>query len=198
MIIWKTINDTEGNKFPFSHPEDEAQSPIRKRHFANSRMALMECLVELAPESHQKEASPLCLKDLAIKNHHQLENYPQLLVSLAHTRGLAAACLAEKMDDVLAVGIDCEHSERAFRSEILTKFAHENDKAISPLHLWCAKEAAFKAASYFWKEEKTFVLKDITIEGKTFVVPNLLQGTLSFELKDDYLVALAVVTKLLS
>jgi phosphopantetheinyl transferase (holo-ACP synthase) len=196
MIIWKTINDTQGKSFPFPHPQHESPSEIRRLHYANSRMALLECLRECLKE-------PTCLlnenpkpHDLEIKDHHYLTHSPELLVSLAHTRGLAAACVAPKDKTCLGVGIDCEHIDRPFRSELLNKFSTENDKYESELRLWCGKEAAFKASSYFWQQEKTFVLKDIIVRDKFFEIDGLLKGNLSYEFSGDYLVSIATVTHL--
>ena len=98
----------------------------------------------------------------------------------------------------MGVGIDCEHKDRPFKKELLTKFSCDEDSYESILSLWCAKEAAFKASSYFWKQQKTFVLKDIVINDQKFSIPDLLEGTIAFDYAGDFLITRAIVTKLLS
>lgn len=191
MIIWKSINDTEGKAFKLGHPCEEAQTEVRKRHYANSRQALITCLKEF------KESPPQFTKasELLICGHHHLATNKTLLVSLAHTRGLAVACVAKESKEILGVGIDCELLNRPFRPELLSKFSRVDDSFKDPLHLWCAKEAAFKASSYFWTREKTFVLKDISIQENNFFVEGLLEGKLSYEVSGNYLITLATVTQ---
>lgn len=192
MIIWNSVNDTEGKGFPFPHPLNEAQSDIRKLHFANSRLALINCLKELKPQAVEIQE----IGQLEIVQHHHLKNFPNLLVSLAHTRGMAAACVAPKSESILAIGIDCESLERRFNENILEKFSTDEDSFQNILELWCAKEAAFKAASFFWQHEKTFILKDIVIQKNQFFVKGILAGEFTLEQKDRYLFAIAKVTQL--
>lgn len=197
MIIWKSVNNTEGKEFDLGHPQDQAQSQIRKTHYANSRMALLMCLQEVEPDSE------LSSSDLEITGHHFLSKRPHYLCSLAHTRDMACACLIHVGDKALGVGIDCERSDRVLKPEVLSKFSCQEDHGQSPLHLWCAKEAAFKASSYHWSKShrthKTFVLKDIQVRANTFEISDLLKGRIEFHQdphQQGFLIALAIVTDL--
>ncbi len=189
MIIWKFIDDKGGHDFNLPYPDDPSQTAIRKSHFQNSRLALSECL-----KAHGRQVE--AIEDLMIRDHHCLKKDNQLLASLAHTRGAACAIVATQSDKLHGVGIDCEQQDRVIRHEILDKFSGELDDAETNLHLWCAKEAAFKASSFFWKKEKTFILKDIIIKKDTFEIPGLLAGELEHENFSGYLVTKAMVTQL--
>jgi 4'-phosphopantetheinyl transferase EntD len=189
MIIWKFIDDKDGHTFNLPYPDDQAQTAIRKGHFQNSRLALSECL-----KGHGLQVEDI--EDLTIRDHHCLKKDNQLLASLAHTRGAACAIVATQSFELHGIGIDCERQDRIIRHEILDKFSGELDDAETNLHLWCAKEAAFKASSYFWKLEKTFILKDIIIKKDIFEIPGLLAGRLEHENVSDYLVTRAMVTQL--
>lgn len=197
MIIWKTIDDSEGQNFPFEHPESESQNEIRKTHYRNSRLALMKAAIELRKSSSEiLEVTFDSLKDLEITNHHHLKQQSNILVSIAHTRGLAVAACASKDNKTLGIGIDCESADRTVKESLLDKFSLKEDKANDYLHLWCAKEAAFKASSSFWKSDKTFVLKDITIVNDEFSIPNLGKGHLKFRNEKGHLICVAILEEL--
>lgn len=187
MIIWKFTNDSDGQRFAFPYPP--GQSEIRKIHYQNSRQALYECLLLKGIINPSED-------DLKVSHHHTLEKHNNTLVSIAHTRGGACAVIGEKSSTLLGVGIDCESLERNIRHEILDKFSDEADQAKTNLHLWCSKEAAFKASSYFWRQEKTFILKDIRINHNRFEIPDLLWGELEHHEESGFLITKAFVRQL--
>ncbi len=195
MIIWKVADDSLGQKFALPYPKGEAPTAIRKTHYQNSRMALLLAIKEVQ-ESFGMKGPELKSDDLEIIDHHVLKNHQNLLVSLAHTRGLAAAVCAPKSSHLHGIGIDCESCERPVRPSYLTKFETSQDRYKDPLSLWCAKEAAFKACSYYWKREKTFVLKDIVVMDDSFVVEGLGNGSLKFYKESDHLICVATLEKL--
>lgn len=193
MIVWKTINDAEGQEFGFAYPKNEIPTDIRRTHYKNSRLALKKAAEEL---TSAKPISFSKLEDFEIVNHHHLKTNPNILVSLAHTRGLAAAACTYKSQDQLGIGIDCESENRIVKEVLLEKFATHNDHALNSLHLWCAKEAAFKAASSFWKRDKTFVLKDITVKKQSFTIDELGHGELHFHKERGHLICVATLKEL--
>lgn len=189
MIVTKiTFSENLNRTLPFPMPEEF--TAIRKEHWHNSRLALSDCLQELG---HKVE----CSEDLIVVDHHHLKGHPDTLVSLTHTRGAAGACAIKATKDVLGVGIDLEPIEREIKGEWKSKFLLPTDSGESDLHLWCAKEAAFKASSYFWNQEKTFVLKDIQLKGNKFEIPHLLEGKFKISREGNYLCTVAWVTKIL-
>jgi phosphopantetheinyl transferase (holo-ACP synthase) len=191
MYQYSVVNDTQGEDFKKVVPERFTR--IRTIHWRNSRLALEDCLRRLG-------ANPEILssdEDIKIEQYHHLARQPDILVSIAHTRGAACAISAFKQGEVLGVGIDIEKSTREVKQDILSKFLTPEDVTNKQfLKTWCAKEAAFKSSSYFWKEQKTFVLKDITIDLDLmkFEIKNLLNGTIQFENVDGFLICLAFVT----
>lgn len=171
-------------------------SPIRQKHWMNSRVALLEALESslLPAEVMSPESSIL------IENHHCLKHNPKILVSLAHTRGAACAATARLSKEILAIGVDIEDASRTVKPLALDKFLNNSDHIQgNALEAWCVKEAAFKAASYFWKRQKVFILKDIEIdlEEKIFQIPKLLEGYFESTEKEGFLRTTAIVTRLL-
>jgi len=188
MIVSKITLSESKRRLPFQ--PNEGFTAIRLEHWHNSRSSLSDCLESFTG------APAATLEELKISSHHHLQKYPQYLVSISHTRGAAAAVLLQESDGYLGVGIDIEEKDRVIKPHAMEKFAVEEDHFQSPLKLWCAKEAAFKASSYYWKQEKTFVLKDIILKGTTFKIDGLGEGKITFEEKEGYLVSVAILTKL--
>ncbi|MFG1591491.1 4'-phosphopantetheinyl transferase family protein [Halobacteriovorax sp. CON-3] len=120
------------------------------------------------------------LKDLSIINHLHLESDKSKLVSISHTKELAACALCTN-PEVKSVGIDIEWSERKMREGTFKYFvSHERElKLHTPLEIWCIKEAAFKAYSPFHddEKEKILVLTDFEI-----IEQGILQGPNDSEL----------------
>lgn len=185
---------------------DPTFTAIRKQHWQNSRLALAHCFLE---EAVKTSMETITHEDLLIEKHHHLLHHPDLLVSLSHTRGAAAAILAPKSDELLSVGIDVERADRTIKEGVLEKYDHPDDHGLNPLELWCAKEAAFKAASFYWKKEKTFILKDISVTSTNitvgdnilsttdFTVRDTCLGTIEFSMAEGFLITTALIHKVL-
>lgn len=191
MFIWKVVDDKEGQNFAFPYPSED-YTPIRQTHYRNSRLALQRAVEELSATSLKKT------EDLLIENHLHLKNNSDILVSLAHTRGIASAVSAKKSSELFGIGIDCESLHRDVKETIMDKFSHAQDKGLNPLKLWCAKEAAFKASSAFWKNDKTFILKDIVIKNDEFLIDQLGQGRIHFFEEREHLICIAELKQLFS
>jgi phosphopantetheinyl transferase (holo-ACP synthase) len=194
MISLSLIHDREGQTYKRALPEP--LTPIREQHWKNSRMALEQSLQQLSQGSKALELP----NSIDIEKHHHLKDNSNILVSLAHTRGAACATSAFKNQRLLGIGVDIEDSTRVVKEEIVSKYIDSRDKIDREyLRAWCAKEAAFKAASYFWRGSKTFILKDITIdlEESDFQIKGLLNGCLSFHGEDRFLICTAIVNNII-
>lgn len=70
---------------------------------------------------------------------------PRGTVSLSHTIGCAAACYHPDR----ACGIDIERQHRVFSDRVVMRFTHPEEMPLiehfGAVHLWCAKEAVYKA-----------------------------------------------------
>tara|TARA_R110000868_G_scaffold202649_1_gene450337 strand:- start:2357 stop:2938 length:582 start_codon:yes stop_codon:yes gene_type:complete len=100
-------------------------------------------------------------KALEIENHQYLKHHPEFAVSLSHTRGISAAIASTQLK---SIGIDLEHADRKFKSEVSKFFLTDQDDEMDLLILWSAKEAAFKAIAPLGLKE-TLVLKDLVLKG---------------------------------
>lgn len=185
MIVTKITLSDDKTSLPFLPPEEF--TAIRREHWINSRKALAACLKDLRGTdlNHSSEFS--------IQNHHHLKAFPEILVSISHTRGAGAACTVQKSSKYLGVGIDIEFVDRVIKVGAKEKFLNPTDQGETDLHLWTGKEACFKAASFFWNREKTFILKDIQLSGENFEIDSLLRGKCEFNIEGDYLCAIAWV-----
>lgn len=128
--------------------------PKRQASFLAARKALQK----LVP--HMK------LTELKLNEFHFLEDFPQHVFSLAHTKDLAVAAMVGK-NDYRSIGVDIEFLDRIVKENSERHFINsEDDRSINDLELWCAKEAAFKASSFLF--DKNFVLKDLWIRNSNF------------------------------
>ena len=192
MYYYSVVNDSQGEGYPRQTPK--AFTKIRTHHWKNSRLALENCLQDFGLD----QGAIKSVQDLEILKHHCLKEWPEILVSLAHTRGAACAVSIGAAQNICGVGIDIEKLDRRVNPEIISKFITSSDNTLEDyLKTWCAKEAAFKASSYFWREQKTFVLKDISVDLSTgvFKVKGLLEGDFEFIEEGDFLICIALVTK---
>ncbi len=166
----------------FSYPDDfhpEANQGFRLSRYALSNLTKLH----------------LGREELDIESFNHLRHEPNTLVSLTHTKDIAAAIIANHQD-YKGIGIDIEWKNRKFRPGIEKFFLLESDdKGIGLLPLWCAKEAAYKALSPHYHGEKVLVIKDITINNSKFYINNIAQGEIIFENGDDYFLAIALMEK---
>ncbi len=129
----------------------------------------------LSDEKEGYRLSRYCLRQLTqrenfnITNHLHLENEPQMLVSLSHTRGLAASALCVN-EQINSIGVDIEWCGRKIREGSFKYFVSQDIELEfhSPLEIWCIKEAAFKAYSPIYEKnqshnKKVLVLTDFRI-----------------------------------
>ncbi len=163
-------------------------SKKRVRDHYTSRLALIEALNSPKVKSYE---------DLKIENHHHLVSLPQFIVSLTHTNTLAAAVTTDQ-ELIESVGIDLEARNREMKTGILKFFLREDDQIENPLELWCLKEAAFKALSPLYHEEKQLVLKDICIRNDgSFVLDSKqgLSGYYQLRKEQGHYLALAIIVR---
>lgn len=154
------------------------EKDLRARQHASSRMAISLLLqkdfnIDLPPE------------EIEIVDHQFIKGFPELKVSLSHTKDAWALATISNHQDVLGLGVDLEFTDREIKKGIEKLYINEEDFwQEEPLQLWCFKEAAFKAISPLLESDvlnKTFVLKDIIVEGDEFLLKGMDQVLGNFE-----------------
>ena len=158
----------------------------------------------LAPEAHPerrrgfllaREALRLCLNipdiiDLELKHFSTLPRFPELTVSLSHTKWAAAAIVAAKKD-FLSVGIDLENKTRVVNPLTLKKIANAQDE-VKGIDLWCLKEAAYKCFSNTGIESDFVKFSQLEIRKDRWVhSPSGTSGEWQLHEEGDFLVAIA-------
>lgn len=163
-----------------------------KEDFRLSRHALYGLLKD---ENILTESlSSVTKDDFEIIDFDHLKNRPQIKVSLSHTKNAGAAAIS-KSPMLLGLGIDIENKNREYKPGIEKFFLLDSDdKNLGPLHLWCAKEACYKAVYPHYKGEKVLVIKDFEITGNQFKMTSnpQISGQILFFEENDHLVALAL------
>ena len=158
----------------------------RAIQYYTSRKALLWCLAQ--------QGIPAQIEHLDIVNHHHLANYPQILVSLAHTDCYGAAVIGQQ-HEYRSLGIDIELQSRLLKPETQKMFVNRDDDFDQLLPLWCQKEAAFKALSPLVPEmnlTKPLVLKDIWICNERFgLIPDQEIGKVKLLTLESLIVAIA-------
>ena len=163
-------------------------SSKRVRDHYTSRLALIKALKMPEVQSYS---------DIEILNHHHLVKFPELAVSVTHTNSLAGAVVADR-SLIESIGVDLEAVDRDFKPGILKFFLRPEDEIEAPLQLWCIKEAAFKAISPLYKEEKQLVLKDIIVKSDgSFHLDSLdtICGYYKLEKVQGHYLALAIIVR---
>lgn len=103
-------------------------------------------------------------------NHLTLNNYPNLAISVSHTKNYGLVGLAEK-NTFISIGVDIELSNRLFENRLAKFFAHSTEiNNTTLLELWTKKEAAFKALSPTSTECR--LLKQIEFQEENFSLQN--------------------------
>ncbi|MBL6989089.1 MAG: 4'-phosphopantetheinyl transferase superfamily protein [Bacteriovoracaceae bacterium] len=142
--------------------------PFQAKQFYFSRLAINKCLYELNLKQKSKDIS-----DLSIIDHHSLEFYPNILVSISHIQHFGAAVICSKKD-YLGIGIDMELENRTINPKTAKLFLNDRDELQcfdNLLKSWTSKEAAFKALSpicYQYSSEQLKTVKDIWIQDGIF------------------------------
>ncbi len=163
-IDYAIIDNHDINQLEYSQLIDhmlfipaKAHPQVKKNKFL-ARMALSKVL------EHQGKKNNV--QELEIINHHYVVNFPFTLVSIAHTTdiGIAAIC---PLEENFAIGVDIEKSDRPIKSDLKKYFLNQSDDlCLSPLEIWCLKEASFKALAPVYKRleiEQHLTLKKIVI-----------------------------------
>ncbi len=174
----------------------EYPSPTKAKNTYLSRKALAGLLSKKYNQDFPLD-SPIDLEKLKILNHHNLLNFSDTLVSISHTKKVAAALIAD-IKKYQSVGIDIEFLSRKMNPKIQKFFRHNEDQEENSLKLWSKKEAAFKALHPLWKEEKTFVLKDIWVKGNDFglLIDKNIRGHFQIDIiKNDLYVCVAIILR---
>lgn len=128
-----------------------------------SRLLLRSLLVEMGEEKVE-------LKNLVFNNFFQLEKFSNYTVSISHTQGLSIAAVA-KIDPLLySLGIDVEWATREVKQESIDFVKNKNDDYtdLTPIEVWCMKEAAFKSLYRFPTAPSNLTVKGIWIKNFTF------------------------------
>lgn len=155
----------------------------RKMSFLLSRDALKNALKEFG-----FEVAPAKLK---VIEYAELEGFPQLTISLSHTKDWGAAYVAERKD-FRSIGIDIEHEERIVKDAVHARIAHPGDENLRNIELWCLKEAAFKALLNTRQFAKPMEFSSIRIENQKWShAPSGLAGEWELDVINSMVVARA-------
>lgn len=109
--------------------------PERVKTFCFAREALRLSLIE---EGFKPEIS-----DLVLQGFHSLGRYPDITLSLSHTKNTGVALTGRK-EIFQSLGVDVENNDREVKQAIIQKVAHPLDEKLRNIELWVLKEAAFK------------------------------------------------------
>lgn len=157
--------------------------PERKKSFIRSRIALKNAL-----KNQDLEAS---IHELKLNHFHSLEAFPDLTVSLTHTKEAGAALVAPRKD-FLSLGIDIESEARVVKENIKERITHPSDLVLRNIELWCLKEASFKALMNSGKFLAPMEFASIKIsEQKWSHPPSGLEGEWKLEKLNSFVVAMA-------
>jgi 4'-phosphopantetheinyl transferase EntD len=168
--------------------ESSLSTSVHEQHkldFIRSRIALRDALNEAG-----LEVSP---QDLKLTNFSTLEKFPNLTISLSHTKTAAAALIADK-SSYKSVGIDIELCGRKIKPEIIERISSPHDHDEDPLKLWCAKEAAFKALVNSGMMPRAPEFSSIEIQKELWNHPSSgLKGPLHFITSTHLIIAQALI-----
>lgn len=155
----------------------------RKRGFLLSREALKQAL--------QERGIDIPVGQLTLVHYHALQGFPQLTISLSHTKLCGAAIVASR-NEYRSVGIDIEEESRTVKDAIRERIAHPGDANFRNIEVWCAKEAVFKVLMNTGLFEKPLEFGSIQLtHGKWFHSPSKLEGEWKLDLVSPFVVALA-------
>lgn len=156
--------------------------PERKKAFLLAREALRSCLIQanLKPD----------IIDLELKHYCRLDRFPELTVSLSHTRSAAAALIASR-SEYRSVGIDLERKDRSVNPLTLKKITNAHDE-LTGLELWCLKEAAYKCFSNSGVESDFVKFSQLEIRRDRWIhSPSGTEGEWELTQDGDFIVAVA-------
>jgi len=167
---------------------DPSLSPKRAKNFLLSRMALQKAL-----ENYQIKVG---LSELELINYHKLVNFSEIEVSLSHTSHSGAAVVFKpKETKIKAIGLDIEELSRKLPQNIDRRYRHPEDNSnLSPLELWCAKEAIYKSLYKFLPSSEKQLFSQIQVLGESFKCHNLdIDGIVELTQKNGLQIAIALI-----
>lgn len=132
----------------------------RNKLYNLSRLALAQTIQSVTQQQ-------IHFQTIQLQGYHKLTNFEHLTCSLTHSRGCAAALLADRIE-AKGVGIDLELKSRDVTSGSERFFINPQDQFNTDelLLQWCIKEACFKALAN--AGEKIELLKDVIVEKERF------------------------------
>ena len=133
---------------------------IKKLQYNNSRTALKNAL-----KRYNKN-----LINYKIINHNYIEQYPEYVVSLAHTDNIGVSFTTNKK--VQSLGIDIESKSRSISNKISKWIINKQDIKEELLNMWVKKESAYKALWPLYHDKITFIYNDIIIRNNIFYLEN--------------------------
>jgi phosphopantetheinyl transferase len=171
-IIYKIIELNQDSQSEFESIKEKLIS-INKNRFNTSneklllqnylsRKALLECLKKFSIEAS--------FEDLELKNYGELVNFPDLRISLTHTKSAGAAIVGKGLQ---SVGVDLEETTRKIQDRTQKYYVNPEDsaKGLAPLEVWCIKEACFK--SIYQLDSSIKSLPPIELREKIFCFKDL-------------------------
>lgn len=155
----------------------------RKMGFLLSREALKSALFDLG-------FSP-SISQLTLVNYHEVVGFPQLTISLSHTKKCGAAVIAERKK-FRSLGIDIEEETRIVKDSIRERISHPSDINLRNIEIWCIKEAVFKALMNTDQFPKPIEFSSIQIQNGTWIhSPSQLSGEWLLQNVTPFVMALA-------
>ncbi|MES2856844.1 MAG: 4'-phosphopantetheinyl transferase superfamily protein [Bdellovibrionota bacterium] len=154
------LNEHETDIASWPLPDELKSAHVkRKTEFALGRLALQKAFetqrIDLAPD------------ELIFNGFQELLLVPGYRFSISHTDTCALVWLADS-DECKGIGVDIEPSDRVLSEAVYKKLVHTQDAStLSPIQLWCAKEAAFKAVAT--EHQPDLVVAKIYLEENRFI-----------------------------
>lgn len=137
------------------------------------------------------DSTLLSSAEVQIVNHHHLKYFPQQNISLSHTSDGACALLAGQQH-YLSVGIDMEKKSRPIKTGAERFFLRPDDQYQDLLHLWCAKEAAYKALCPLTGPNTAPLFSSIAVSDDHFSWGEF-TGHLDYQTSPEHVVAIALL-----
>ena len=157
--------------------------PERRKTFCFAREALRLALCELnfKPE----------ISDLVLVGFQSLKNFPELTISLSHSREVGVALVGHQKT-YQSLGVDVEYSDRVVKDAIIQKVANPLDAKLSNIDLWVLKEAAFKCLMNSGKFSTPVLFTDIVVSAKNWShPPSALAGECEIRQEQNLILGLA-------
>lgn len=166
-----------------SYPE--ASHPHRIQGFYSSRNALLDCLQKFHPKASTT--------DLLLNDFRELQNFPDMVVSLTHS-SLAGAAVVARKAEYISIGIDIEPIDRLVKESILTRVTTSEDLKLTSIQTWCLKEAIYKCVSNSHQYLGVLEFREMRIQDKKWShSPSGLSGEWELFEEENHQIALATL-----